>query len=55
VTSSGGQAASGKASPITVKGLTNGASYSFWVTAKNKMGTGPPSGLTSPATAGPAK
>jgi len=55
VTSSGGQAASGRASPITVKGLTNGASYSFWVTAKNKMGTGPPSGLTSPATAGPAK
>jgi hypothetical protein len=55
VTSSGGQAASGKASPITVKGLTNGVSYSFCVTAKNKMGTGPPSGLTSPATVGPAK
>ena len=55
VTSSAGQAASGPGSPITVKGLTNGDSYSFWVAAKNKNGTGPASSLSDPATAGPAK
>ncbi len=43
VTSSGGQTASGPASPITVKGLTGGTPYTFTVTATNKIGTGPPS------------
>jgi len=31
--------ASGKQSPITVKGLTNGISYTFTVTASNSFGT----------------
>jgi hypothetical protein len=43
VTSSpGGITASGSRSPIIVKGLTNGTSYTFTVQAINKIGTGPP-------------
>jgi hypothetical protein len=40
VTSSGGQVATGSASPITVTGLTNGTIYSFTVTATNYYGSG---------------
>jgi hypothetical protein len=36
----GGLQVSGKQSPITVKGLTNGRTYSFTVTASNSIGTG---------------
>ena len=42
------QTASGTASPITVTNLTAGASYTFTVTATNKLGTSPPS---APSTA----
>ena len=38
VTSSGGQHASGTASPITVTGLTDGQSYTFVVVATNAVG-----------------
>jgi hypothetical protein len=34
---------SGKQSPITVKGLTNGKTYTFTVTANNSVGNGFPS------------
>jgi len=47
VTSSAGQTTSGPASPITVKGLTNGTLYTFTVTATNKIGTGPPSSASN--------
>ncbi len=35
--------ASGKQSPITLKGLTNGRTYTFTVSASNSVGTGIPS------------
>jgi len=38
-----GKTPSGPHSPITVKGLISGTDYTFTVTAKNKIGTGPAS------------
>jgi Fibronectin type III domain/Putative Ig domain/Carboxypeptidase regulatory-like domain len=40
---SGGQTATGSASPLTVTGLTGGDSYTFTVTARNANGTSAPS------------
>jgi len=40
----------GAGSPIAVKGLSNGTSYTFTVTATNKIGTGPASSPSSPVT-----
>ena len=48
---SGEQTGSGKASPITVQGLTNGTPYSFTVSAINAAGTGAassPSNIVTP-------
>ena len=50
VTSSAGQRGKGAKSPITVKHLTNGDSYTFTVTARNKVGTGPVSSSSNSVT-----
>jgi hypothetical protein len=50
VTSSSGQRGKGAKSPITVEHLTNGDSYTFTVTARNKIGTGPASSSSNSVT-----
>jgi hypothetical protein len=46
----GGISASGKGSPITVTGLSDGTSYTFTVTATSKAGTGAPSAPSNAVT-----
>jgi hypothetical protein len=48
----GGATATGASSPITVTGLTNGASYTFRVIAANGSGTGPASAPSNAIVAG---
>jgi hypothetical protein len=47
IASTGGKKGSGKGKSIVVKGLSNGTGYTFTVTAKNKIGTGPASGASN--------
>jgi uncharacterized repeat protein (TIGR03803 family) len=49
----GGIAKRGSASPITVKGLTNGTAYTFTVKAKNSSGLGPASSPSNSVTPNP--
>jgi len=46
----GGILAEGHASPVTIRGLTNGTPYTFTVTATNGIGTGSPSGSSNQVT-----
>jgi hypothetical protein len=48
--SPGGAQATGKKSPITVTGLSDGTRYRFTVTASNRFGTGPPSAPSNAVT-----
>ena len=48
--SPGGAQATGTQSPISLHGLTAGASYTFTVTATNSAGTGPPSSPSNAVT-----
>jgi len=50
VTSSTGKTTPGRASPITVRSLTNGTSYWFTVTATNSIGAGPASSASNSVT-----
>ncbi|WP_442417847.1 S-layer homology domain-containing protein [Paenibacillus zeirhizosphaerae] len=50
VSSPGGIEASGEDSPITVKGLTNGTSYTFTVQAENSAGWSTPSAASNAVT-----
>ncbi len=51
--SPGHEHATGRRSPITVKGLKNGTKYTFTVTATNLLGTGPESKPSNPVTPEP--
>ena len=46
----GGTTATGTASPITIKGLTNGTTYTFTVRAQNTIGLGAPSAASNSVT-----
>jgi hypothetical protein len=48
--SPGGRTVTGTGSPIVVRGLTNGAPYTFKVTATNGVGSGPASAASNAVT-----